>query len=143
MPAKKIDLAEKIQAEKRLAVKRKVMFALVLVGLIGVANAYALTRQRPSAPTKTHTAPPQTEKSVLGKANQREIQSYSELLDTSREITQDISQQTDEVISQTKEHLTQKVDEAIYTSTIKPIIDKIESLPSSQQEYIQEAVCKP
>lgn len=143
MPAKKIDLAEKIQREKRLAVKRKVLFALVLIGLIGIANAYAHTRPQPSSTPTAQSAPSSTEIDVLGKVTEREVQSLSEVVEQSQGIVEDVSQQTDEVISHTKEHLTQKIDEAIYVSTIKPIIDKIESLPSTQQEYIQEAVCKP
>lgn len=143
MPAKKIDLEEKIILQKRTAVKRKVLFAVVLVALIGTANAVATMRAQNPTPAQKLTQKEDVSADVLGKATHIEQQSLGEVVEQTQGVIDDVSKQTDQIIDETKEHLTEKVDSAIYSTTIKPIVDKIESLPEAQQKHIQDAVCEP
>lgn len=52
-----------------------------------------------------------------------------------------IGSSTEEYIDYQKESITDKAFQSIVNTTIKPILDKIEALPSDQQEYIRSQVC--
>lgn len=142
MPAKKIDPTEKIQLEKRKNVKQKLMFATALVALIGIGNVAVMLR--PDSPAPQASAPKLLkEEDVLGEASEKEKASLQSVVKQSGELISTVSTESDKVIGDTKAHLTEKIDSVIYTTTIKPIIEKIKSLPVAQQEHIEEAICKP
>lgn len=143
MPAKKIDPTEKIQLEKRKNVKQKLMFASALAVLIALGNLAMFLRadSQPSKPKQESSQPEEEE--VLSEASQREKTSLESVVKQSGELINTVSTQSDKVIGDTKANLSDKIDSVLYTTTIKPIIDKIESLPVAQQKHIEEAICKP
>lgn len=53
-----------------------------------------------------------------------------------------LSQSINKSIDQTKDKAVNTLDQFIYQTTIKPMIEKINQLPQSQQEYVKKEICQ-
>jgi len=54
----------------------------------------------------------------------------------------DMSQSIVKTIDQTKTSTTEKIDNIIYSTTVKPIVEKIHTLPENQQKEIKKEICR-
>ena len=147
MPRTKLDPVE----IKKLIVRRKLAFIALIAALVGVTNIVMMVRSDDTASAPSPQPPRQVETSTtaetLGESTQESTQAQQDFVreatDTIQTTATAVEKTTQEIIDETKEKVDQSFNELIYTTTIKPIIDKVHSLPPEQQQNIQEALCKP
>lgn len=146
MPAKKIDTKEKKIQEKRQSVKIKLAFAAGIAVLVMGVNAYmnyarkdidAVVAQMEQEQDKND----ETE-SVLG-ITEEERARFTQVREQSQLLADQVTEQSTELLEESKDRLDNTVSEIVYNTTIKPLIDRIKGLPGDQQEYIKEAICVP
>lgn len=135
---------------KKHSVRQKLIAIALIAALVGATNAYMAKRGewphverqssdfQSSAENKANLLGESTE--VSAKARDTFI---SEATDTIQTTATAVEKSTQEVIEETKDKVNTSFNELMYTTTIKPMIDKIEALPPEQKENIQEAICKP
>ena len=134
--------------DKRRSVIAKLIFISVVVALVLLAN-FLMRWKGPVKPAKTQTSSIQTEPDVLGER----IVNDGELKDTFQKTVDSLQKQaftakdelegaSEDVISNSKDKASETISNAIYESTLKPILEKIHDLPAQQQEVIREAVCR-
>ena len=147
MPRTKLDPVE----IKKLIVRRKLAFIALIAALVGVTNIVMMMRSDDTASEPSPQPPRQVETSTtaetLGESTQESTQAQQDFVreatDTIQTTATAVEKTTQEIIDETKVKVDQSFNELIYTTTIKPIIDKVHSLPPEQQQNIQEALCKP
>ncbi len=136
---------------KKDVVRRKLVFIALIAALVGLTHQ--VIRTRSSEPTAQHTASLSSSESkktpseaTLGETTQVSAKAREEFLTEASENIQNtastVEQTTQALLDDTKEKVNTSFNDLIYTTTIKPIIAKIRSLPAEQQIDIQEAICK-
>ena len=137
---------------KKDVVRRKLIFIALIAALVGLTHAYMRTRSSESTVQSTALAQkPASEnnhdQATLGDTTRVSAKAREEFLTEASENIQTtastVEKTTQELIDDTKEKVNTSFNDLIYTTTIKPIIAKIQSLPSEQQVHIQDAICKP
>lgn len=143
MPTKKIDSKEKKVLEKRQSVKRKLSFVLVLAALVLAANAF-VSRSQSDVQTVVQELEEEKEtQNILGESTKDEKERLERVQKQTRQLAENVTTATEEVVTESKERLEQTISDFVYSSTIQPLINKINGLPDDQQDYIKEAICRP
>lgn len=145
---KKIDSAD---IKKRQAIAK---FSFLCIIGLSMLIAYLLVKQRENS---TRNQPPDTQSSEsqsLGIQDEKKYEDMKKKVDeslkkavesaeTSRETIETTTQQA---VEEGKEVLENTVNDAVnqtlYNTALKPVIEKIHALPSPQQEYIKEQLCR-
>jgi hypothetical protein len=138
MPAKKIDPDEQKRKEKRITVKRKLAFVAAVGILVLIANLYMMIR--PSEETAQ-----KEQETVLGESHILPEEDQVRLQRVQRqanELANRITSESEKAVEEGREKVEQTVSDVVYAKTIKPIVDRINSLPDDQQQYIRQELCR-
>lgn len=142
MPAKKIDPEEHYRQEKRSTVKKKLAFAATIGVLILITNLFMMLRS--DSKSQTGTSPADTrvlgQSAIISSDDKARIQRVQK---QATELAQDITEQTEIYVEEVKEKTQKSLSDVVYNTTIRPLIERIESLPDDQQEYVKEQLCRP
>jgi|SRR3989344_6711232 len=139
--------------EKRKSVISKLIFVSLMGALVGlmyiVGNIRVGKEKSDSASRKAGRA--FTEKgSVIGEETSVETEQLKSALskqidqfrNTASNYQDEIQTTAGKAIQEGKKEIESKATDVIYQTTIKPLIDKVQSLPETQQEYIKEELCR-
>lgn len=148
MPAKKIDTDDKKLEEKRQSVKLKLLFFGIFVMALFVTNLYVehMRKDVQEAVAELERGSRLQEngkEAVLGETTEDERERLARVQSKTQELADSFFNTSETLITDSKDRFEKTVSEFVYTSTIKPIIDKINGLPNDQQEYIRDAICVP
>ena len=144
MAAKKVDPAQKKMLEKRADVKNKIV-ALFVIGLLVAGSSVFLSREGRDVETVVEELEKGTDESsagILGEATDREKELFTKVRERAQSIADDVTVQSEKMIEESKDRLEETVAEVVYSTTIKPIIDRINGLPDDQRDYIKESICR-
>lgn len=135
---------------KKHSVRQKLVGIALIAALVGATNVYMAKRgERPKAERQPSSlqSSVDNETNLLGESTQVSAKArdnfISEATDTIQTTATAVEKSTQELIEETKDKVNTSFNDLFYTTTIKPMIDKIEALPPEQKENIQEAICKP
>ena len=147
MPRSKPDPVEM----KKDVVRRKLLFIALIAALVGLTHVVITNRSSSSASDeskpKTIQAQNESKEAILGETTEKSHKAREEFLTEASENIQatatTVERSTQGLIDDTKEKVHTSFNDLVYSTTIKPIIAKIQSLPADQQIHILEAICKP
>lgn len=129
--------------DKRRSVIQKLIFAGVIVLLVLLVNFFVL-RNRPVEPETSEK--PDSEATVLGESDSS-TETFEDRVATIQEqaieTATELEGAAETVIETGRAQAEKTISTVVYETTLKPIIDKVQSLPQNQKEVIQEAVCTP
>ena len=144
MPAKKIDPEEQKHLDKRDSVKKKLMFAVGFAALVVLTNVLMTrTSEKEVVNAERKYEIHEEISTVLGEATDEEKERLERVQTQAIQLKETVTEESNKLIDEGKEQVEQKVSDLIYATTIKPLVDRINSLSEGQQEAIREAVCKP
>lgn len=140
MPAKKIEPEEQIRLDKMKAIKNKLLFAGVFALLVLATNFY-MTRY-PKQQAEVDTASYEQQPAVLGKSTKEEKERLERVQKQANDFVETVSNESSSFIETSTNKVEKTVSDIVYTTTIKPLIDRINNLSDDQQDYVREALCK-
>lgn len=139
--------------EKRKSVISKLIFVSLMGALVGLMYIMGNVRvgKEKSTSVSGKAASAFSEKgSVIGEETSLETEQLKKALskqidqfkNTASNYQDEIQTTAGKAIQEGKKEIESKVTDVVYQTTIKPLIDKVQSLPSAQQEYIKEQLCR-
>lgn len=135
---------------KKHSVRQKLVGIALIAALVGATNVYMAKRGERSKVERqpsSFQSSVENEARILGESTQVSEKArdnfISEATDTIQTTATAVEKSTQELIEETKDKVNTSFNDLFYTTTIRPMIDKIEALPPEQKENIQEAICKP
>lgn len=134
MPRTKPDPVE----VKRTTVRRKIFFVGLIVALVGLTNAFMVWQgSQPQRSTSTAQQKPQPAPTGLHK----EKQLISEVASSAQKTSAQVLGAATAYMDNAKAKANESFHDAVFNTTIKPIIDHFESLPEDQQKSVKQAIC--
>lgn len=132
---------------KKHSVRQKLISIALIALLVGATNAYMAKRgEKPQAELQSQRQSSKKNESILGESTEVSARARDSFIDEASDTIQTtastVEKSTQQLIDETKDKVNTSFNELIYTTTIKPLIDKIQSLPPDQRENIQDAICK-
>lgn len=143
-----IKKVEKTTSKYTIALKLSFLCIIILIGLFASFRPKVEPLKPPIEETSLKSK--KNTESVLGidtqkTANELQKQLSSDMLNFSKQAadTKDtILSESESFLRQTSQELQKNTTNLLFQSAIKPILDKINTLPKSQQDYLKDQICK-
>ena|SRR3989338_3870273 len=125
---------------KAKVVRKKLFFIGLIITLVGMTN---LIVYKGGKSPKGNTNESRKETITKTPSFDKEKKLVMEAAKSAQQTSEKVLGVTTAYIEDAQEKVQTSVQDVVFNTTIKPFIDRFDSLPHKQQESVREIICKP